>query len=109
MLSATMGVLGDEGALTWDTKVKDVLPNFHIRNEALQSFTIIIDLLPHRTGMSATNCWLGSQNNVLITKEDSLPFLNNNKLLSHSAVSGSTKNLGYKLAGLVIGQISGQR
>lgn len=37
MLSATMDVLVEEGALTWDTKVKDVLPSFHIRDEALQT------------------------------------------------------------------------
>ena len=55
MLSATMGLLVEEGALTWDTKVKDMLPTFHIRDEALQNFTTITDLLAHRTGMSATN------------------------------------------------------
>lgn len=86
MLSAMMGVLVEEGALTWDTKVKDVLPSFHIQDEALQNFTTITDLLARRTGMSATNCWLGSQNNIPIAKEDSLPFLNNHQAVTRSVV-----------------------
>ena len=55
MISATMGVIVEEGSLTWETKVKDVLPEFHIRDEVLQNFTTITDLLAHRTGMSKSN------------------------------------------------------
>lgn len=109
MISATMGVLVEEGALTWDTKVKDVLPGFHPRDEALQKLTTITDLLAHRTGMSASNYWLGSQNNILVAKEDSLKFLNNQEAVKPFRGQWQYNNLGYELAGLVIEQISGQR
>ena len=46
-----MDVIVEEGSLTWETKVKDVLPEFHIRDEVSQNFTTIRDLLAHRTGM----------------------------------------------------------
>ncbi len=109
MVSATMGVLVEEGALSWETKVKDVLPDFHIRDEVLQNSTTITDLLAHRTGMSKTNCWLGSQNNILIAKEDSLIFLSNQQAVKPFRGQFQYNNLGYELAGLVIERISGQR
>lgn len=109
MISATMGVLIEKGALTWDTKVKDVLPGFHPRDEALRNFTTITDLLAHRTGMAASNYWLGSQNNILVAKEDSLMFLNNQLSVKPFRGQWQYNNLGYELAGLVIEQVSGQR
>ena len=109
LISATMGVLVEEGSITWDTKVKDVLPDFHIRDGSLQNLTTITDLLAHRTGMSTSNYWLGSQNNILIAKEDSLTFLNNQQAVKPFRGQWQYNNLGYELAGLVIEQISGQR
>ena len=109
MLSAVIGVLVEEGALTWDTKVKDVLPEFHLQDEVLQNLTTITDLLAHRTGMSTTNCWLGSQNNILVAKESSLNFLNNQQAVKPFRGQWQYNNLCYELAGLVIEQISGQR
>lgn len=109
MISATMGVLVEEGALTWDTRVIDVLPGFQIRDQSLRNLTTITDLLAHRTGMSTTNYWLGSQNNILIAKEDSLTFLNNQQAVKPFRGQWQYNNLGYELAGLVIEQVSGQR
>lgn len=109
MISATVGVLVEEGALTWDTRVKDVLPGFQIRDQSLQNFTTITDLLAHRTGMSTSNYWLGSQNNILIAREDSLKFLNNQQAVKPFRGQWQYNNLGYELAGLVIEQVSGQR
>lgn len=109
MISATLGVLVDEGALTWDTRVEDVLPDLNIEDEILHEFTTIIDLLAHQTGMSASNYWLGSQNNILIAKEDSLRFLSSQKSVKPFRGQWQYNNLGYELAGLVIEEISGQR
>ena len=109
MLSASMGVLVEEGAFTWDTRVKDVLPGFQIRNKNLQNFTTITDLLAHRTGMLISNYWLGSQNNILIAKEHSLKFLNDQQAVKPFRGQWQYNNLGYELAGLVVEQISGQR
>ena len=109
MISTTMGVLVEEGALTWDTRVKDVLPGFQIRDQSLRNFTTIIDLLAHRTGMSTSNYWPGSPNNILIAKENSLKFLNNQQAVKPFRGQWQYKNLGYELAGLVIEQVSGQR
>ena len=109
MISATMGVLVEQGSLTWETKVEDVLPEFHIRDEVLQNLTTITDLLAHRTGMSTSNYWLGSQNNILIAKEDSLLFLNNQQAVKPFRGQWQYNNLGYELAGHVIERVSGQR
>lgn len=109
MLSATLGVLVEEGALTWETRLKDVLPAFHIRDQTLQDGITITDLLAHRTGMSASNYWLGSQNNILIAKDDSLTFLNNQQAVKPFRGQWQYNNLGYELAGLVIEQVTGHR
>ena len=55
IISATIGVLVEEGAFTWDTRVQDVLPGFQIRDQILQNVKSITDLLAHRTGMSTSN------------------------------------------------------
>lgn len=109
MISATIGVLVEEGALTWDTRVKDVLPGYQIQDRDLQNLTTITDLLAHRTGMSTSNYWLGSQNNILVAKRDSLTFLNNQQAVKPFRGQWQYNNLGYELAGLVIEQVSGQR
>ncbi|KAL8897324.1 MAG: hypothetical protein Q9207_007267, partial [Kuettlingeria erythrocarpa] len=109
MVSATIGKLVAEDALTWDTKVKDVLPEFQISDDALHNFSTITDLLAHRTGMSTSNYWLGSQNNILVSKEDSMKFLNSQEAVKPFRGQWQYNNLGYELAGHVIEKISGQR
>ncbi|KAJ5728691.1 uncharacterized protein N7483_003199 [Penicillium malachiteum] len=36
-----------EGALSWDTPVKDILPDFHHKDPCLTNLTTVIDLLAH--------------------------------------------------------------
>ena len=109
MLCAVMGVLVEEGALTWDTKLKDVLPDFDTEDKVLHSCMTITDLLAHRAGMSTTNYWLGSQNNILFAKGDILTFLNNQQAVKPFRGQWQYNNFGYQLAGLVVERISSQR
>ena len=109
ILSAALGVLVDEGALSWDTRVTDVLSEFNTRDEILNNSTTITDLLAHRTGMSTSNYWLGSQNNILIRKTDSLVFLNSQQAVKPFRGQWQYNNLGFEIAGLVIEKLSGKR
>ena len=109
MVSATIGVLVEQEALGWDTKVTDILPEFQIRDETIHNITTVTDLLAHRTGMSTSNYWLGSQNNILIEKDDSMKFLSNQQPVNPFRSQFQYNNLGYELAGHVIEKVTGKR
>lgn len=75
--AAAIGILVYEKKLKWDTRVKDVLSTFKSRDPILQNRLTITDLLCHRSGMSQSdNIVLGSENNILISGEDGVRFIN---------------------------------
>ena len=49
--SALLATLVDEGKLTWDTKVSDVLPGFKMYDPYVSSEMTVRDLLVHRSGL----------------------------------------------------------
>ncbi len=49
--SAALGILVDEGKLTWSTKVIDIIPEFRLYNAYVTEDFNIKDLLTHRSGM----------------------------------------------------------
>ena len=49
--SATLATLVDEGKLTWDTRVSDVLPGFKLQDAYASSEMTVRDLLVHRSGL----------------------------------------------------------
>ncbi len=49
--SALLATLVDEGKLTWDTKVSDVLPGFKMYDPYASSEMTVRDLLVHRSGL----------------------------------------------------------
>ncbi|KAJ3471910.1 hypothetical protein MRS44_002009 [Fusarium solani] len=66
----------DEGKLAWDTRVKDLLADFNIDNRVLRDSMTVTDILTHRTGMSIADFYLGSKNNIVISHDDRLKFIN---------------------------------
>jgi CubicO group peptidase (beta-lactamase class C family) len=49
--SAALGILIDEGKLTWDTKVRDVIPEFELYSPFVTEEFTVRDLLTHRSGL----------------------------------------------------------
>ncbi|HEX7375010.1 MAG TPA: serine hydrolase domain-containing protein, partial [Steroidobacteraceae bacterium] len=49
--SAVLATLVDEGKLTWDTKVADVLPDFRLQDPFASTEMTVRDLLVHRSGL----------------------------------------------------------
>jgi CubicO group peptidase (beta-lactamase class C family) len=107
LVAATTGTLVEEGKLKWDTRVKDVLPECNISDEAIRNQVTITDLLSHRAGFSVGDYYLGAQNNVLISKEDTMAFLNNQKAIRPFRAQWQYNNLGYEIVSLVIDKVSG--
>ena len=49
--TAAMGILIDEGKLSWDTKVIDIIPEFRLYNAYVTEEFTVRDLLCHRSGL----------------------------------------------------------
>lgn len=67
--AATAGTVVEEGKLKWDTRVKDILPDWNISDETVRNQVTITDLLSHQAGFSVGDYYLGAENNVLISKK----------------------------------------
>ncbi|KAK3293559.1 beta-lactamase/transpeptidase-like protein [Chaetomium fimeti] len=105
--SAALGILVDENKATWDTLVKDALPSLNIKDDILQNQMTIADLLCHRSGMSwGDNLIIGTDNNVLVSGNDSMEYLNSQTRLLPFRGQFAYSNLAYELAGKVIESLS---
>lgn len=49
--SAVLAILVDEGKLSWDSKVVDLLPGFRMYDPYVSSEMTVRDLLVHRSGL----------------------------------------------------------
>jgi CubicO group peptidase (beta-lactamase class C family) len=106
--STALGMLVDEGKLTWDTKVVSIIPEFKMPDAYVTKEFTIVDLLTHRSGLG-----LGAGDLMLVP--DGAEFDINDVLASfqHQEVVSSFRtqydydNLMYLIAGEVIYRISG--
>ncbi|OPB45974.1 hypothetical protein A0O28_0060940 [Trichoderma guizhouense] len=79
VVSAAMAICVEGGKLGWDTPIKDILPNFSTKSDILRNHMTAVDCLSHRAGMQSSLYWLGSMNNVLVSKENSMKLINDLK------------------------------
>ncbi|KAF2144342.1 uncharacterized protein K452DRAFT_306921 [Aplosporella prunicola CBS 121167] len=107
ILSAAMAICVEEGGLSWDTPVQRILPEFHTRDELLHYHMTVSDCLCHRAGMQASPYWLGSMNNVLISNENSMNFINDLQRIRPFPDQYLYNNLGYEIAAHIIARVTG--
>ncbi|MDX9772852.1 MAG: serine hydrolase [Bacteroidales bacterium] len=106
--SAALGILIDEGKLTWETKVIDIIPEFRLYNSYVTEDFNIKDLLTHRSGMG-----LGAGD--LMMWPDSASFTRNEIIHNLRYLKQSSPfrtkydydNLLYIVAGVVVERVSG--
>src|SRR5665647_1661701 len=106
--SAALGILVDEGKITWNTKVIDIIPEFRLYDSYVTEDFNIKDLLTHRSGMG-----LGAGD--LMMWPDSASFTRDNiihnlrflKQTSPFRTKYDYDNLLYIVAGVVIERVSG--
>ncbi|PVI00850.1 beta-lactamase/transpeptidase-like protein [Periconia macrospinosa] len=107
--AAAMGILVEEKKATWDTLVKDVIPDFDINDQTLKNDLTITDLLSQRSGMSwSDNLLLGTENNVLISHKNLMKHISRQTRLLPFRGQYSPNTLGYEVIGKVIEILSGQ-
>jgi CubicO group peptidase (beta-lactamase class C family) len=108
--AAALGILVDEGEISWDTRVTDIIPEFRLYNAYVTEDFIIKDLLTHRSGMG-----LGAGD--LMSWPDSADFttaeiIHNLRYLKQTSPFRTRydyDNLLYIVAGEVVARVSGQR
>ncbi|PVH72725.1 beta-lactamase/transpeptidase-like protein [Cadophora sp. DSE1049] len=109
MTAATVGILVDEGALTWDTKIVDVLDDFKIEYDAMRMNITLVDMLSHRSRLQETNMWPGSQNNILFPASNAINVISSLKLAHPFRAAWECSNYGYELIAQVIYKTLGMK
>ncbi|KAI0202548.1 beta-lactamase/transpeptidase-like protein [Astrocystis sublimbata] len=108
VVAAAVALCVEDGKLEWDTLVKDIVPGFRTRSKILHHQMTTVDCLSHRAGMQNSLVWVGSQNDVLITKDNSLNFINDLHQVRPFRNGYLYNNLGYEIAGHIIEAATGQ-
>jgi CubicO group peptidase (beta-lactamase class C family) len=106
--SAALGMLVDEGKLSWDSRVIDFIPEFRLYNPYVTEEFTIRDLLTHRSGMGLgagdLMIWPDS---AIFTKEEIIHNLRYLKPVSSFRSKYDYDNLLYIVAGEVVKRASG--
>jgi CubicO group peptidase (beta-lactamase class C family) len=106
--AAALGMLIDEGKMTWDDKVTDHIPEFKMYNPYVTEEFTIRDLLTHRSGLGLgagdLMMWPDSSN---FTKKDIIHNLRYLKPVSSFRSKYDYDNNLYIIAGEVVERISG--
>ena len=107
--AASLGMLMDEGKITWDDKVIDYIPEFRMYNAYVTEEFTIRDLLTHRSGLGLgagdLMFWPDSSN---FTMKDIIYNLRYLKPVSGFRTKYDYDNLLYMVAGEVIERVSGK-
>ena len=108
MTAALLANLVDEGKLTWQTKVIDVIPEFQMPDAYVTREFTIVDLLAHNSGLGLGAGDLMIWPNTSLTNADILKGLKYLPEVSSFRSEFAYDNLMYILAGEVITRITGQ-
>lgn len=105
---AALGILIDDGKLTWDDKVTNYIPEFKMYNPYVTEDFTIRDLLTHRSGLGlgAGDLMFWPDSNSF-TKKDIIHNLRYLKEVSSFRTKYDYDNLMYIVAGEVVAKVSG--
>jgi len=106
--SALLAMLIEDGKLTWDTKVSDVLPGFKMADPYVSSEMTVRDLLTHRSGLGLGAGDLLFYPPTTFTRADIVHKLRYIKPATSFRSGYAYDNILYIVAGQVIEQVSGE-
>lgn len=107
--TAALGKLIDQGKLSWDTKVTDIIPEFKLYDSYVTSEFTVRDLITHRSGLGlgAGDLMVFPASNKT-TKAELIHNLRYLKPVSSFRSKFDYDNLLYIVAGEVIARVSGK-
>lgn len=107
--AAAIGILVEDGRLSWNTLVRDVLPAFNSSVSQMNEQLTVLDLLSHRSGLAGPNdIWTGSNSVPLLDKSQTVPTFNSFGAVNPFRGQFHYNNWGYAMAGEVIEALSAQ-
>jgi len=101
-----LGILIDEGKITWDDRVVDHLPWFELYDEYVTQHFTIRDLLTHRSGLKSVSggtLWYGSD----LSREEVVRGLKFLEPVSDFRTTPAYQNVMFVVAGEIVAKISG--
>lgn len=105
---AALGILIDEGKLTWDTRVIDIIPEFRLYNPYVTEDFRIRDLLTHRSGLGlGAGDLMMWPDSAMFTVADIIHNLRHLKQTSPFRTKYDYDNLLFVVAGEVVTRVSG--
>ena len=107
MLSASLGILVDEGKLDWDDPVIDYLPEFRMYDPWVTREFTIRDLLTHRSGLGLGAGDLLFWPDARSTREEVIRAMRHLKPETSFRTAYAYDNLLYVIAGEVVSAITG--
>ncbi len=106
MTSAALAMLVDEGKLTWDERVIDILPELQLYDSYATHELTVRDLLTHRSGLPDTDLlWIIPQNHL--SMDEMIRRLRYVKPESSFRSHWEYQNVVYAIAGLIVERLSG--
>ncbi|HUU20955.1 MAG TPA: serine hydrolase domain-containing protein, partial [Phycisphaerae bacterium] len=103
--ATAVGILVDEGRLTWDTPVREVLEGFRLQDRVATERTTPRDLLCHRTGLPRhDNAWYG----LTLSRRQLFARLRHLPPSKDFRSGWQYQNMMFMVAGLVVEAVSGQ-
>ncbi|KAI4222458.1 MAG: hypothetical protein L6R36_006142 [Xanthoria steineri] len=108
--AAAVGRLVEDGKLTWDSLVRDVMgEGFHFSDPGLTQRVSVLDILSHRMGIQRSNqLWHGNDNLLLLDKADVIPHVQYLSPVQQYNTTVHYNNWGYALAGQLVEKVSGE-
>lgn len=107
MTAALLAGLVDEGKLTWETKVIDIIPEFQLPDAYVTREFTIIDLLSHNSGLGLGAGDLMIWPETTLTNKDIIKGLKYLPQVSSFRSEFAYDNLMYVIAGDIIAKLTG--
>lgn len=105
---AALGILIDEGKLSWETKVIDIIPEFRLNKAYVTEDFNIKDLLSHRSGLGeGAGDLMSWPDSAMFTTAEIIHNLRYLKQASSFRTKYDYDNLLYIVAGEVVARVSG--
>ncbi|MCJ1434732.1 hypothetical protein MMC27_004102 [Xylographa pallens] len=107
--AASIGILVEEGKMSWDTPIREILPDFKHINETINNEATILDFMSHRTGLAPKNMlWLHEFAGVELRRNETLRMASYLETVFDFRTQWLYSNWGYAIADQIIQRLSGQ-
>lgn len=107
--SAAVAVLVEEGKMQWESRIADLLPGFHQKNEEVEEKANLIDLLGHRLALEMkVPYWQQMYNQLLLPASEGVNILGALESVGKFRKDLKYNNWTYGVVGDIIERYSGQ-